>query len=74
MTDAVDAVTGRPASGLAVALPLVHALIAIGLAFAITAVLIIAAGKNPLVAYWALFTGAFGSWDRIAVGDRKSVV
>ena len=44
---------------------------AVALAFAVTAMLILVAGKNPLLAYWALFTGAFGSLDRIAFALNK---
>jgi simple sugar transport system permease protein len=47
-------------------------LIAVLLAFAITAVLIAISGKNPSAAYWALLNGAFGSTDRIAFGLNRS--
>jgi simple sugar transport system permease protein len=50
----------------------VHALVALALAFLVTAVLILMAGKNPLQAYASLLAGAFGSWDRIVVGLNKS--
>jgi simple sugar transport system permease protein len=42
------------------------------MAFAITAGLILLSGKDPFTAYWYLFTGAFGSWDRIVVGLNKT--
>ena len=48
------------------------AALAVGLALAVTAILILIAGKNPLMAYWALVTGAFGSTDRIAFALNKS--
>lgn len=48
------------------------AALAIGLAFTLSAVLIAAAGKNPVVAYAALARGALGSRDRIAVGLNKA--
>jgi simple sugar transport system permease protein len=38
----------------------------------ITAVLILLAGKNPLVAYQHIILGAFGSIDRIVVGLNKA--
>ena len=38
----------------------------------ITAVLILLAGKNPLVAYQHIVLGAFGSIDRIVVGLNKA--
>lgn len=47
-------------------------LLAVVLALALTAVLILAAGKNPLLAYAALVRGALGSWDRIGVGLNKA--
>jgi simple sugar transport system permease protein len=52
--------------------PLLRALVSVALAFVITAMLIMIAGKNPLTAYYHLFAGAFGSWDRIFVGLNKS--
>jgi simple sugar transport system permease protein len=52
--------------------PLWRAAASVGLAFAITAALILLAGKDPFTAYRALFTGAFGSWDRIVVGLNKT--
>jgi simple sugar transport system permease protein len=52
--------------------PLARALLSIVLAFALTALLILIAGSNPLVAYAGLINGAFGSWDRIVVGLNKT--
>jgi simple sugar transport system permease protein len=52
--------------------PLLRALASIALAFVITAMLILIAGKNPFTAYYHLFAGAFGSIDRIYVGLNKS--
>jgi ABC-type uncharacterized transport system permease subunit len=52
--------------------PLWRALASIGLAFALTAILILLAGHNPLQAYGHLLAGAFGSWDRIVVALNKS--
>ena len=46
--------------------------LAVVLAFALTALLILAAGKNPLLAYAALGRGALGSWDRVGVGLNKA--
>jgi general nucleoside transport system permease protein len=46
--------------------------IAVLLAFAIAGFLILASGKNPLIAYWALFRGAFGSMDSITFALNKS--
>jgi simple sugar transport system permease protein len=45
---------------------------AVALALAITAVLILIAGKNPVAAYGALLRGAFGSPDRIIFALNKS--
>ena len=38
----------------------------------ITGILILMAGKNPLVAYQHIVLGAFGSWDRVIVGLNKA--
>jgi len=48
------------------------AALAVLFASTLTAVLIAISGKNPLIAYWALLNGAFGSIDRIAFGLNKS--
>jgi simple sugar transport system permease protein len=48
------------------------AAVTVGLSLALTAVLILIAGKNPLAAYWALLKGAVGSVDRIAFALNKS--
>jgi len=69
MTDGIEALTAR---GVVESRPLVLAFAAVGLAFALTAILVIASGKNPLVAYWSLVSGALGSWDRVAVGLNKA--
>jgi len=47
-------------------------ILAVALALALTALLIVAAGKNPFLAYAALGHGAFGSWDRIGAGLNKA--
>jgi simple sugar transport system permease protein len=52
--------------------PLWRAAGSVGLAFAITAGLILLAGKDPFTAYKYLLIGAFGSWDRIVVGLNKT--
>jgi ABC-type uncharacterized transport system permease subunit len=52
--------------------PLVRAAIAVVLALMCTAVLIALAGKDPIVAYRALFLGAFGSIDRVAFALNKA--
>jgi general nucleoside transport system permease protein len=52
--------------------PLVRAAIAVVLALMCTAVLITLAGKDPIVAYRALFLGAFGSVDRVAFALNKA--
>ena len=46
--------------------------LAVVLAFAVAALPIVISGKNPLVAYWALLRGAFGSADAIAFALNKS--
>jgi general nucleoside transport system permease protein len=50
----------------------VRAFIAIGLTFSLTAALIGFSGKNPIVAYEAMFRGAFGSLDRAAFALNKA--
>jgi general nucleoside transport system permease protein len=52
--------------------PLWRAAASVGLAFAITALLILLAGKNPFNAYYHLVMGAVGSWDRVVVGLNKT--
>ena len=54
------------------AAPLWRAAVSIALAFVITAGLILLAGKDPLLAYGHLLSGALGSWDRVVVGLNKS--
>lgn len=44
----------------------------VGMALALTAVLIFLAGKNPATAYYHLLMGAFGGWDRVVVGLNKT--
>lgn len=45
---------------------------AVLLALVVTAILILAAGRNPIAAYAALLRGAFGSWDRVVFALNKS--
>lgn len=45
---------------------------AVGLALAVTGVLILIAGKNPVIAYWAMIKGAVGTADRLAFALNKS--
>jgi len=52
--------------------PLIRAAVAVVLALMCTAVLIALAGKDPIVAYRALFAGAFGSIDRVAFALNKA--
>lgn len=52
--------------------PLVRAAIAVVMALMCTAVLIVLSGKNPVIAYQALFFGAFGSMDRVAFALNKA--
>jgi ABC-type uncharacterized transport system permease subunit len=68
----LDALTGRALEGLALSGPLVRPVLAVVLAFALASILIVLSGKNPLVAYAALARGAFGSWDRAAVGLNRA--
>ena len=56
---------------LAALRPLVRVLAGVGAALGIAALLVLASGKNPLVAYGSLAQGAFGSWDRVAVALNK---
>jgi len=67
-----DSVVARLLESARGAKPLLRALLSIALAFVLTAILIMIAGKNPLAAYNSLFAGAFGSWDQIIVGLNKS--
>jgi ABC-type uncharacterized transport system permease subunit len=46
--------------------------LAVLLAFAIAGLLILASGKNPLIAYWALLRGALGSADSVTFALNKS--
>src|SRR5262245_15028132 len=46
--------------------------VAVLLAFAVTAVPILVSGKSPIAAYWALLQGAFGSFDHVAYALNKS--
>jgi general nucleoside transport system permease protein len=52
--------------------PLVRAAIAVVLALTCMAFLIALSGKNPIIAYQALFFGAFGSVDRVAFALNKA--
>src|SRR5687768_2153640 len=54
------------------AAPLWRAATSVALAFAITAGLILLAGKDPFLAYQHLLAGAVGSWDRVVVGLNKT--
>jgi general nucleoside transport system permease protein len=45
---------------------------AIGLALAVTGLLILVAGKNPIAAYWALIKGVTGTTGRFAFALNKS--
>ena len=63
---------GRPAERRGLSRAVGWPLLAVVLALALTALLILAAGKNPLLAYAALARGALGSWDRFGVGLNKA--
>lgn len=71
-TGALDVALGRALDGLTAIRPVALALLGIALALALSAVLVLTAGKNPLVAYGSLAAGAFGSWDRVAVALNKT--
>ncbi|WP_158815741.1 ABC transporter permease [Methylocapsa sp. S129] len=49
-----------------------RAVVAVLLAFAVTAIPILISGKSPIAAYWALLHGAFGSFDHVAFALNKS--
>jgi ABC-type uncharacterized transport system permease subunit len=49
-----------------------RAVVAVLLAFLVTSLPILLSGKSPLVAYWSLIDGAFGSLDHIAFALNKS--
>jgi general nucleoside transport system permease protein len=46
--------------------------LAVSLSFVVGAIAIAVSGKSPLLAYWSLFKGAFGSIDSIAFALNKS--
>jgi general nucleoside transport system permease protein len=52
---------------------IISSLIAVGLALAVGAMLILAWGANPLIAYGALLDGAFGSWNSLAETLLRSI-
>src|SRR3984957_12129028 len=64
--------TTRSRTGSAVFRSLFAAGVALLLAFAVAGLLILASGKNPFTAYWALLRGAFGSMDSVAFALNKS--
>ena len=64
--------TARPRTGSAVFRSLFAAGVAVLLAFAVAGLLILASGKNPFIAYWALLRGAFGSMDSVTFALNKS--
>ena len=68
----LDALAERAAEAHSLARALGWPLLAVLLALGLTALLILAAGKNPLLAYAALARGALGSWDRVGVGLNKA--
>lgn len=64
---------GRAAVGARRALQsLALSVSAVVLAFGVTALFILLAGKNPLTAYWIMLRGAFGSIDAISFALNKS--
>jgi simple sugar transport system permease protein len=52
--------------------PVLVPILAVLIALVIAALVIVAVGKNPLEAYWALLRGMFGSGDRIAASLGRS--
>ena len=64
--------SARSRTGSAVFRSLFAAGVAVLLAFAVAGLLILASGKNPFIAYWALLRGAFGSMDSVAFALNKS--
>ena len=52
--------------------PVLVPVLAVGVAIVIAGLLILAVGKNPLEANWALLRGMFGSTDRIAASFARS--
>src|ERR1700761_8318402 len=64
--------TARSRTGSAVFRSLLAAGVALLLAFAVAGLLIVASGKNPFTAYWALLRGAFGSVDSVTFALNKS--
>lgn len=72
MSDAA-APAAKPAPWrIAIPASLSRAAVAVVLALACTGLLIMFSGKDPLTAYRAMLMGAFGSFDRIAVGLNKA--
>ncbi len=68
----LDALADRAVLGRTLLRGVAWPVLAVVLALALTAVLIVFAGKNPLLAYAALVRGAVGSWDRVGVGLNKA--
>src|ERR1700733_3766047 len=64
--------TAPSRTGSAVFRSLFAAGVAVLLAFAVAGILILASGKNPFTAYWALLRGAFGSVDSVTFALNKS--
>jgi len=68
----LDALAERSVVGRSAYRAIAWPLLAVVLALGLTALLILLAGKNPLLAYAALMRGAVGSWDRVGVGLNKA--
>ena len=71
-TETLDTTFTRVLSAAAAARPFVLALAGVGLALALSGLLVLGSGKSPLVAYGSLASGALGSRDRIAVALNKA--
>ena len=71
-TQAADAGFARALSSLTAIRPLVLVVTGIVAALACAGLLVLSSGKNPLVAYSSLASGALGSRDRVAVALNKA--
>ena len=72
MTELSDAPVPRRARIASLAPEALRPFAALGIAFAISAVLIALAGANPLAAFAAAFAGAFGSTNQVATALTKA--
>src|SRR2546428_7443677 len=71
-TGAIDTASMRVIQSIGNLRPLVLGALGVAAALAVSALLVLSAGKNPITAYGSLAIGAFGSVDRVAVALNKA--